>query len=243
MNEEYEPSTYGDRIAGEYDDLVRQTDERMIAVLTELAAGSRALELCIGTGRVALPLASGGVRVEGIDASAAMVGLLRSKPGGDRIPVTIGSFRQLEVEGQFSLVFVVFNTFFALLTQEEQVDCFQSVAEHLAPGGIFLIEAFVPDLSRYARAQNVSFADAGPDEVMLDLSRLDLPHQRIRAEHVVLSEAGVKLYPVELRFAWPSELDLMARIAGLRLRDRWAGWGKEPFTAASTAHVSVYTKE
>ena len=241
---EYGPATYGDRIADAYDDLyppLAGTDT-IVAVLAGLAAGGPALELGIGTGRVALPLVARGVAVHGLDASEAMVARLRAKPGGAAIPVTLGDFAAVDVPGRFALVYVVFNTFFALPTQEEQVRCFEGVAAHLTEDGAFLIEAFVPDLSRFVRGQNTSAVRVETDRVSLDVSRHDPVNQRVTSQHVHLTEEGVRLYPVEIRYAWPSELDLMARLAGLELRTRWGGWHGESFTAASGSHVSVYTR-
>lgn len=189
---------------------------------------------------VALPLAQRGLEVHGIDASDAMVAKLRAKPGGEAIPVSIGNFVDVGVEGRFSLIFVVFNTLFALDSQEEQVRCFSNVANHLADGGLFLIEAFVPDLTRYTLGQHTHTYSVELDRVHLDVARLDLAAQQIVSQHVVLSESGIRLYPVKIRYAWPSELDLMARLAGLRLKERWSGWGRERFTATSTRHISAY---
>jgi len=239
----YEASTYGDRIASEYDALHEQlpSAEPAVRLLAELAQGGPALELGIGTGRIALPLAALGVEVHGIDASPSMVEVLRGKTGGAQIPVTIGDFGDVGVVGHYGLIFVVFNTFFGLLTQEDQIRCFARVAAHLVPGGRFLIEAFVPDLTRFDRGQRVETTSLGLDHARIDLARVDPAAQRVEAQHVVITEEGVRLYPVRLRYAWPSELDLMARLAGLRLQDRWSGWQREPFTSASQFHVSVYT--
>jgi hypothetical protein len=156
--------------------------------------------------------------------------------------VTIGDFADVGVDGEYALIFVVFNTFFGLLTQEDQIRCFKNVASHLEQSGVFVVEAFVPDLSRYPRGQNVSAARVQEDRVMLDASRHDPVNQRIVSQHIMIGEAGVQLYPVHLRYAWPSELDLMAQLAGLRLRERWGGWKREPFTASSTSHVSIYER-
>lgn len=238
--EDYGPATYGERIAELYDALYPEVPEGMVSVLAHLAQGGRALELGIGTGRVALPLAALGIEVHGIDASLAMVAKLRAKPGGERIAVTIGDFADVAVEGTFSLIFVVFNTFFGLLTQEDQVRCFRNVAAHLAADGVFLIEAFVPDPARFVRGQNIAIARVELDSAMLDLTRHDPVQQRIVAQHVLISDAGVRLYPVQLRYAWPAELDLMAQLAGLRLRERWSDWDRSPFNASSTKHISLY---
>ena len=236
----YQEETYGQRIAGVYDEWYDQYDEAAVGLLQDLVQGGRALELGIGTGRVALPLQRAGVRVEGIDASPAMIKVLQAKPGGDAIPVTQGDFADVGVEGEFALVYALFNTFFALLTQEEQVRCFQNVAGHLMPSGVFVIEAFVPDLTRYQSGQSLRTVRAGADEVRIDAAQLDPVQQQIMSQHVVLTEQGVQLYPVKLRFAWPAELDLMARLAGLQLKHRWANWQKAAFTAESGKHVSVY---
>lgn len=243
--EGYDASTYGDRIAEVYDDLYGELfdAEATVEFLAELAGGGRALELGIGTGRIAVPLAGAGVEVLGIDSSEAMVKRLRAKPGGEGIPVTIADFVEVDVEGKFAVVYIPFNTLFALTTQDEQVRCFENVARHLTDDGVFVVEAFVPDLSRYDRNQRVSVDRVKNDRVLLEVSRHDPVHQTSDSQHVVLSERGTELYPVRVRYAFPSELDLMARLAGLRLRERFGGWHKEPFTSASVAHVSVYERQ
>lgn len=242
--EDYEARTYGDRIADVYDEFHgEQFDvEATVSLLEELAAGRRVLELAIGTGRVALPLAARDVEVHGIDVSPRMVQKLRDKPGGADIPVTIGNFADVAVEGEFGLVYLVFNTLFALTSQDEQVRCFQNVAEHLRDDGLFVIEAFVPDLARFDRDQRLAVESLGIDEVRLEASRHDGATQRTHSVHVHITEQATKLYPVFMRYAYPAELDLMARLAGLELRQRWGGWRREPFTAASLGHVSVYAK-
>ena len=171
-----------------------------------------------------------------------MVTKLRAKPGGERIPVTIGDFADVGVEGGFSVVFAVFNTFFGLLSQEEQVRCFRNVSKHLAADGVFVIEAFVPDQTRHVRGQNTSVTRVEADSIGLDVSRHDPVTQRVTSQHLLISESGVRLYPVQLRYAWPAELDLMAQLAGLRLRERWGGWKGERFTATSGSHVSIYER-
>ena len=199
-------------------------------MLDELARGGPTLELAIGTGRIALPLAARGIRVDGVDLSPAMVSKLRSKPGGEQLSVTMGDFADVPVEGSYRLIFIVFNTLFNLLSQEEQVRCFENVANHLTDDGLFVVEAFVPTyLTRLRDDQYVDAEQVGVDHVSFDIGRHDPVTQRLDESHVVLS-----------RYAWPSELDLMARVAGLRLKDRWAGWEREPFTSTSRNHVSVY---
>ena len=238
---DYDEATYGDRIADVYDEWYRALDPAPAAeTLAALGGGGAALELAIGTGRIALPLAAHGIEVHGIDASEAMVARLREKPGGERIPVTIGDFAEVAVDGRYALVYVAFNTFFALLSQEKQVRCFANVAEHLTDDGVFVIEAFVPDLARFDRGQRVNANRVEADLVILDVSIHDPVEQRVASQHVVLGGGGVRLQPVAIRYAFPSELDLMARLAGLELRERWSGWSREPFTPASGSHVSVY---
>jgi SAM-dependent methyltransferase len=236
----YDASTYGERIAEVYDACYGGYEEATIALLAGLAQGGRALELGIGTGRIALPLAARGIALQGIDASPAMVAKLQAKPGGSRIPVTVSNFADVAVEGQFALVFVVLNTFCALLSQAEQVRCFRNVAGHLAPGGVFVIEAFVPDMGQFARGQYAVTSVIDVDRVELDTGLLDLVHQRTLHQHVTITEHGIQLYPVQLRYVWPSELDLMAQLVGLELRHRWGGWDRAPFSAASSKHVSIY---
>jgi SAM-dependent methyltransferase len=238
----YEPAAYGDQVADIYDrwhgDLPDTPD--CVALLAELAGPGPVLELAIGTGRVALPLAATGVEVHGIDASERMVERLRAKPGGRDVPVTMGDFTEVGVDGRYRLVYLVFNTLFALPTQDAQLACFANVAARLEPDGVFVVEAFVPDAGRYDRGQAVSVGRLDHDAVRLDLAIHDPVAQRVDAQIVLVRPEGIRLQPVSLRYAWPAELDLMARLAGLRLRDRWAGWRREPFTASAEKHVSVY---
>jgi len=213
-----------------------------VAFLAELAGAGPALELAIGTGRIALPLVERGIEIHGIDASKAMVARLRMKPGGDGIPVTIGDFADVPIERRYPLVYIIFNTLFALQTQEAQIRCFRNVAAHLAEGGVFVVEAFVPDLSRFDREQRAETERVGLDAVWLDVARHYPAEQRVDSQHVRLSEQGIRFYPVQIRYAYPPELDLMARLAGLQLRARFGGWRHEPFTAESGMHVSLYER-
>ena len=243
--EGYEAPTYGDRIASIYDELWGELLDPAPTVdaLAELAGGGRALELAIGTGRVALPLKERGVEVHGIDISEAMVERLRGKVGGEDIPVAMGDFADVDVDGKFELIFIVFNTFFALTTQEDQVRCFHNVAAHLTDDGVFAMEGFVPDLARFDRHQRVGVTRVTADALHLEASRHDPVRQTVDSQQALLEDGKpVRMYPVHIRYAFPSELDLMAQLAGLRLRDRWGGWNKEPFTSASPAHVSVYAR-
>jgi SAM-dependent methyltransferase len=237
---EFDEVTYGERIAGVYDELYADCEEAALDLLEALAHGGRVLELGIGTGRVALPLRRRGIDVMGIDLSPAMIARLRAKPGGSEIEVVEGSFADLDLGVRFDLVFVAFNTFYSLLTQEDQLRCFQRVADHLTDRGAFLLEVFVPDLCRFEAQQTVRAVRVEADRVQLDVTRHRPVEQQIISQHVWISEEGTRLYPVKLRYAWPSELDLMARLAGLRLNHRWASWGKEAFVAGSPKHISVY---
>jgi SAM-dependent methyltransferase len=236
----YSDETYGERVAGVYDEWYSEYDPLAIDTLAELAHNGRALELGIGTGRIALPLSQRNVEVHGIDAAPSMISRLRSKPGADRIKVTQGSFSDVPVEGEFALVYVVFNTFFALSSQEEQVRCFRNVAAHLSGDGCFVIEAFVPDMARFTGGQVNWATKVTADRVELDAGQHDAATQQVVSQKVVITDGNVRLYPVQIRYAWPSELDLMAQLAGLRLRERWSDWKREKFMSESKKHISVY---
>lgn len=239
----YNETTYGEGIAGVYDTMYPAATAEQIALLAELAGDGPVLELGIGTGRVALPLRERGLAVQGIDASEAMVARLHGKPGGTAIPVHIGDFGRFELEDRFSMVYVVFNTFFSLLTQADQRAGFESVARHLVPGGVFVMEAFVPDLARFDRGQRTAVSDIAVDRVMLEVARHRPADQRVDAQHIFIrSGAHPEIVPVSLRYAWPSELDLMAALAGLDLRNRWGGWDRRPFTDGATQHISVWER-
>lgn len=242
----YQPAmSFDEDVAAIYDDIAQRGDEAAtVTFLEQLAHGGPALELAIGTGRIALPLAARGVRVDGIDISPAMVSRLRGKPGGETIDVTIGNFADVAVAGAYRLIYVVFNTLFNLLTQDEQVRCFENVASHLTEDGLFVVEGGVP--AEFYRLRNSQYVDAeaiGIDQVRLDIARFDPVKQLLEETHVTLSSAGVQLHPIVTRYAWPAELDLMARIAGLQLQERWSGWAREPFVAASGNCVSVYRRQ
>lgn len=241
---DYDESTYGERIADVYDDLhgFLDTTEAAVDFLAALADRRRVLELGIGTGRIALGLVGRGFRVCGIDASPAMLEKLRAKPGGDTILATVGNFAEVKVAGQFSLIYVVFNTFFGLLSQEAQIKCFERVARHLTPDGAFVIEAFVPDLAMFDRGQRVDARHVDATTANLHVAIHDPVTQQVHSANVMLSESGTRYYPIQIRYAWPSELDLMARMAGMRLRERFGGWKREPFDKSSGLHVSVYEK-
>lgn len=238
-----DPAFYGARWASVYDDRFGGLDsESAVDFLAELADGGRVLELAIGTGRIALPLARRGVAVEGVDASEAMLDRLRAKPGGESIPVTIGDMAEVGVGGPFQLVYLVSNTLFGLLSQARQADCFQNVARVLGRDGMFVIECFVPDLTRFDRGQRVQTLAVTEDSAIFELSRHDSVQQRVTTQVVTLDGDGIHLRPVAIRYSWPGELDLMARQAGLRLADRYDGWDRRPFDSSSGQHISVYRR-
>lgn len=243
-SEWYGPSTYGDRIASVYDQWTAQLDPGpAVEFLTRFVdAGGRALELGIGTGRVAIPLSACGVTVEGIDASDEMVARLREKDDGRSIPVTMGDFADVAVIGIFDLVYVPYSTFFALPSQAEQLRCLVNVAAHLRPGGHFVLDAFVPDVTRFRQHQSVSYEGATESGLRLDVARHDPVHQRVESAHVLLTETGTVTYPVHVRYAWPAELDAMALAAGLDPMARYGDYERAPFTAESESHVSVYRR-
>jgi SAM-dependent methyltransferase len=240
--EGYDARTYGDRIADAYDELPTHPDDADAAVtcLARLARNGPALELGIGTGRLALPLARRGLDVSGIDTSERMVAKLRAKPGGDEIPVAMADFADVDVAGRFALIFVAYSTFFALLDADAQRHCFAGVADHLTPDGRFVLEAFMPDPSRFVRDQHLEVRHVGVDNAVLSVSRHDAATQRVNSLLVRLADDGVRTWPVRIRYSYPDELDVMAEAAGLRLEHRWGGWDREPFDDDSVKHVSVY---
>jgi hypothetical protein len=212
----------------------------VVDFLAGLAGDGAALELGIGTGRIALPLSRRGVRVHGIDLSTAMVARLRAKPGAGEIGVTIGDFQSTRVEGTFSVAYLVFNTIMNLLTQDEQVACFQNVSQHLEAGGRFVIEVGVPALQRLPPGETVRAFAVGPNRLGFD--EYDVAGQGLVSHHYTIVEGRMDARSIPFRYVWPSELDLMARLAGMTLRERWGGWRREPFTSESTTHVSVWEK-
>ena len=236
----YSASTYGERIADFYDDIYSDLDQSLIKTLVDFSRGGRALELGIGTGRVALPLSQAGVEVHGVDASSDMLAKLQDKPGAEKIHLSTGNFADLAVEGHFELIFIVFNTFFGLQNQSEQIRCFKNVAKRLTSNGVFVIEAFVPDMTRFTDRQTIRVIDMDEHGVRLEVSQLELVNQRITGQQVFLTEDGARLFPVKIRFAYPSELDLMATLAGLKLQHRWGSWDRDQLTDDSNRHISVY---
>lgn len=247
---DFDPAeSFDDAVAAAYDEAPRGDEDEAVAALARLAGGGPALELAIGTGRIGLPLAATGVRVDGIEQSAAMIAQLRTKPGGATLHVVQGDMADVDLPSRYRLVFVVFNSIFNLLTQDEQVRCFANVAQHLEPGGRFVVEAAMPGPGEASPGptyrldqQWVAAAQVGVEQVVLEAGRYDPATQLIDKNRVTIGADGIGLEPISLRFAWPSELDLMARLAGLRLASRSGGWRDEPFTATSRRHVSVYSQ-
>jgi len=237
-----DPAAYGDTWAPIYDEVHTHLDpSAAVEVLAQLAGTGNALELGIGTGRVAIPLAQRGVAVHGIEASQAMLDRLRAKLGGADVPVTLGDFTDVAVDGEYALIYVVFSTLYGLLTQAAQVACVRNAAARLAPGGVFVFEGFVPDPARFDANQRVQVNCLEPTRVDLLFSRHDPVQQRVASQQVVVGPQGMQLFPVEVRYVWPSELDLMAQLAGLRLRERWGDWRRAPYTG-SGGHVSIYER-
>jgi SAM-dependent methyltransferase len=236
---------FDERVAARYDESAEVMFDAgavdvVIDLLVELAGIGRALELGIGTGRIALPLAQRGVPVHGIELSKAMAARLRAKPGGRDIGVTIGDFSTTIVAGTFSVAYLVFNTIMNLTTQAAQVACFRNVAAHLEPGGCFLIEVGVPDLQRLPPGETVHAFHVS--ERRWGFDEYDVAMQGLISHHFEIVDGRVERLSIPFRYAWPSELDLMAQIAGMRLRERWSGWKREPFTSDSRKHVSVWEK-
>jgi len=241
----HEDGYFDEPVAARYDESSAdmfdpEVVDPVVDFLAELAGSGRALELGIGTGRIALPLAQRGVAVHGIELSKAMAARLRAKPGGEAIGITIGDFATTNVEGTFSLAYLVFNTIGNLTTQEAQVACFQNVAAHLEPGGRFVIEVGIPELRRLPPGETMRVFDASPTHWGID--EYDVANQGLISHHFELVDGHFELHSLPFRYTWPAELDLMAQLGGMRLRERWSGWKREPFTSESRKHVSVWEK-
>ena len=241
---EDEDGYFGERVAATYDGstgvFAPGAVEATAGVLAGLAGGGRTLELAIGTGRIALPLTRRGVDVRGIELSRAMVARLRAKPGGEAIPVTIGDMATATMDGTFALVYLVFNTINNLTTQDAQVACFRNAAAHLEPGGCFVIEVGVPELRRLPPGQTVLPWQVTPTHWAFDI--YDLATQAMSSNYLTVNDGRGEYRSIPFRYVWPSELDLMAQLAGMRLRDRWEDWNRQPFTGDSRQHVSVWEK-
>ena len=232
--------------AEDYDEFVNyasrmpETDAE-VAGLARLANGERVLELGVGTGRVAVPLAATGLEVHGVELDPEMIDQLRAKPGSERVHVHHGDMADMDVDGSFNLIYAVFGTLFMLPTQADQVRCFRRAAQKLAAGGKLVVEALMPRPSSYDdRGSKVTVADVNDERVIVNVSQTDVLAQTIHTCQVVLGPAGIQIHPARIRYSWPSELDLMAELAGLRLFERWSDWSGEPFTADHQRHVSVY---
>jgi SAM-dependent methyltransferase len=236
---------FDERIASRYDETATEmfdpgVVEPAVDFLARSAGGGRALEFAIGTGRIALPLAQRGVPVHGIDLSEAMVARLRAKPGGDDLDVTIGDFATTTVAGSFSLVYLVFNTIMNLTTQAAQVACFRNAAAHLEPGGCFVIEVMIPELQRLPAGD--TFRVFYGSERYWGIDEYDVVTQGLTSHHLEIVDGRLERFSMASRYVWPSELDLMAELGGMSLRERWSEWKAEPFTNESRKHVSVWEK-
>jgi SAM-dependent methyltransferase len=236
---------FGEPVAARYDESAADmfdpaVVDPVVDFLVALAGDGRALELGIGTGRIAVPLARRGVPVHGIELSKAMAARLRAKPGAEDIGVTIGDFATTTVEGIFSVAYLVFNTIGNLTTQSAQVACFQNVASHLEPGGCFVIETGIPQLQRLPPGETMRVFDASENHWGVD--EYDVANQGLTSHHFELVDGRFELASIPFRYTWPAELDLMAQLAGMSLRERWSGWKREPFTSESRKHVSVWQK-
>jgi SAM-dependent methyltransferase len=237
-----DPALFGEVWADDYDEGPSPDPAPAVDFLAGLANGGRVLELAVGTGRVALPLAARGVRVEGVEGSPAMAARLREKPGGDGVPVTVGDMADVPADGPFTLVYLVYNTFFNLLEAERQQACFDNVARVLGEDGAFVIEAYVPDPSFFDRGQRVQALSVTENSATIEVYRFDLAAQRFHSQKITFDADGVRLRPHAERYCWPAELDVMAARAGLRLDTRLADWSGRPFGPDSTGHVSVYRR-
>jgi SAM-dependent methyltransferase len=235
-----DPGLFGRQWAADYDAGTNPDPGPAVDFLAGLAEDGPILELAIGTGRVALPLAARGLLVEGVEASPEMVARMRDKPGGAEIPVAIGDMADVPVAGPFRLVYLVFNTLFNLVDADRQADCFRNVARVLAPGGAFVIETFVPNPADFDRDEQVQVRAVTEDSVTIRLHRYDRDAQRFIRQTITFSNDGVRLKPFAMRYCWPEQIDQMAGQAGLRLAERYADWHRRPFDADSKDHISVY---
>jgi SAM-dependent methyltransferase len=236
---------FDERIAARYDESSAEmfdpaAVDPVVDFLVEVAGGGPALELGIGTGRIALPLRERGVEVHGIELSRAMAARLRAKPGGEDIAVTIGDFATTRVKGSFTLAYLVYNTIMNLTSQEDQVACFRNVAAHLEPGGRFVIEVMVPELRRLPPGETFRVFEAGEKHWGID--EYDVAGQGLVSHHLEIVDGRLERFSMPFRYVWPSELDLMAELAGMKLTERWGGWKRESFTSDSRNHVSVWDK-
>ncbi|MEP6065102.1 MAG: class I SAM-dependent methyltransferase [Paracoccaceae bacterium] len=236
-------STFGELNAEEYDELHDPgTTDQAVALISDTANKGSILELAIGTGRIALPLQELGHKVSGIEGSPEMVAKLRQKTNGDRINIVIGDMADVDIDGAFDHVCLVFNTLFNLPSQDAQIRCFSNVAKRLKPGGTFLVETFVPDLSGFKDHQRTTTKRLDNHSVWIEAATHDPVHQVFELQRIRISDKSTKLVPLPLRYAWPSEMDLMGKLAGLERINRWGDWNRSDFDADSKMHISVYRK-
>lgn len=239
----YHPSEYGDTWASEYDKVFegRNNLQDVTRFLLSRVGNGSAVEFGIGTGRMSFGLAEAGVKVYGIDASQEMLNILKSKPSGQQIHTVVGNFVDTKFDDKFSLVYILCSTLFMLESQKDQVECIKNAAKHLTSDGTLVIECFVPDPSRWVRGQTSFVSSLDNEAVDFLVAVHDPVHQLIRNQHIYLSNGSVQLKPIQLRYAWPTEIDLMAQVAGLKLTERYADYDESPFIGTSTHHVSVYS--
>lgn len=240
---EWNAQTYGSRWSGIYDGLPWPEPSETVDFLAEWVGSGPVLELAIGTGRVAIPLARRGVEIEGIDTSDEMIAALRAKEDQEQIVVHQADIGSFSLDRQYSMAFLILNTIYALQSQEEQISCFESAASVIEPGGHFIVEAFMPDPTRFRRNSWTQVHDIGLDHVLIEADKHDPSTQQILEQHIHIRDGKIELYPAFLRYIWPSEMDLMARLAGFSLVHRYGSWTKDPFTARSGQHVSVYRRD
>ena len=241
----FDPTSYGIAIADVYDEMYESVydTEGAVDLIADLAGTGPVLEFGIGTGRLAQPLAARGLSVDGVDASEAMVERMRGRPGADAIDVKIGNFAEVDMgRHDYAVVLLAINTIFALPDQDAQVDVFENAARHLVAQGRFIVEAWVPDLCKFHRDQAVWAREHNDDHVSIEIGQLDTVNQYMKTTQVRFGAEGVQLFPANHRYAWPAELDLMARLAGMARVERWQDWRRTPFTSSSTTHVSVYER-
>ncbi|MBA4227461.1 MAG: class I SAM-dependent methyltransferase [Hyphomonas sp.] len=239
----YGPETFGTLNAEDYDLLHDPgTTDAAVDLLADLSRDQRTLELAIGTGRIALPMARRGCDISGIEASPEMVAKLREKPGGEAIPVTMGDMSEVLADGRFGFIFLIFNTLFNLTSQEAQLRCFRNAASMLDPGGAFLVEAFVPDIAQFRDHRSLKPKHLDRHSLTLEAAIHDPVKQVVEYQYLRFTPEGVRMTPLPMRYAWPSEIDLMARLAGLQLESRWGGWDRAAFTASTRMHISLYRK-
>lgn len=236
----FDAATFGEIYADEYDEQHDPgTTESAVALLTELAGDRSTLELAIGTGRIAIPMAEQGIQISGLDGSPEMLAKLEEKKGSLSIPTTVADMSDYKMSDTFGFAFLIFNTFYNLTSQQAQVNCFRATADHLESGGHFLVEMFVPDFDFFS---GIRLRDLDMNSMVLEGAKHDPVTQTVEFQRATLKDGGISLRPLAMRYAWPSEIDLMAKLAGLELESRWSDWNKSPFTADSKMHVSLYRK-